>query len=158
MIRKSPKTSSRYFYIFRKLFALINIMQWHECNNRSFSRILFYYTKNLYIYIYNKITLHYLQKRRKPSKGECNTWIWWISEKKFYTPNLGCYNIQIEMGTWHHTKGNRTMFQNGEMVLHLMVSKCSSIIYTQVYEMLLNTHLVYGRWNGEFFLRCQLIL
>jgi hypothetical protein len=35
-------------------------MQWHECNNRNFSRILFYCTKNLYIY--NKITLHYLER------------------------------------------------------------------------------------------------
>jgi hypothetical protein len=37
------------------------------------------------------------------------------------------------------------MFRNGEMVLHLMVSKSSSIIYTQVYGMLLNAHLVYER-------------
>jgi hypothetical protein len=40
-------------------------MQRHECNNRNLSRILFYYAKNLYIYIYNKITLHYLEKREE---------------------------------------------------------------------------------------------
>jgi hypothetical protein len=27
-------------------------MQRYECNNQSFSRLLFYYTKNLYIYNY----------------------------------------------------------------------------------------------------------
>jgi hypothetical protein len=54
-------------------------------------------------------------------------------------------DIQIGMGTWPRTKDNGIMFRNGEMVLHLMVSKNSSIIYTQVYGMLLNAHLVYGR-------------
>jgi hypothetical protein len=39
-------------------------MQRHECNNQSFSRILFYYVNNLYIYLlYNKLTLHYLEKK-----------------------------------------------------------------------------------------------
>jgi hypothetical protein len=54
-------------------------------------------------------------------------------------------DIQIRMGTWPRTKDNDIMFRNGEMVLHLMASKSSSIIYTQVYGMLLNAHLVYGR-------------
>jgi hypothetical protein len=41
-------------------------MQRHECNNQSFSRILFYYTNNLYIYLlYNKLTLHYLGKGKE---------------------------------------------------------------------------------------------
>jgi hypothetical protein len=36
----------------------------------NFSRILFYYAKNLYIYIYiyNKIILHNLEKREKQVK------------------------------------------------------------------------------------------
>jgi hypothetical protein len=52
----------------RKPFAPINTMKQYECNNQSFSRILFYYAKNLYIYIYmlyNKLTLHYLEKREE---------------------------------------------------------------------------------------------
>jgi hypothetical protein len=49
-------------------------------------------------------------------------------------------DIQIGMSTWPRTKDNCIMFRNGEMILHLMVSKSSSIIYTQVYGMLLNTH------------------
>jgi hypothetical protein len=53
--------------------------------------------------------------------------------------------LDIQIGTWPRTKDNGIMFRNGEMVLHLMVSKSSSIIYTQVYGMLLNAHLVYGR-------------
>jgi hypothetical protein len=34
----------------------------------NFSRILFYYAKNLYIYIYNKLILHNLEKREKQLK------------------------------------------------------------------------------------------
>jgi hypothetical protein len=58
------------------------------CNNQNSFRVSFYYTKNLCIY--NEITLPLL-KKKKTRKGEGNTWIWWILEKKFYTPNSGCY-------------------------------------------------------------------
>jgi hypothetical protein len=53
--------------------------------------------------------------------------------------------IQIWMGTWRRTKANNIMLKNGEMVLHLMVNKSSSIIYNQVCITLLNAQLVYGR-------------
>jgi hypothetical protein len=38
-------------------------------------------------HIYNKVNVHYLEtkKRRKASKEEGNTRIWWILGKKFYT-------------------------------------------------------------------------
>jgi hypothetical protein len=50
-------------------------MQWHECSNRTFSRVLFYYAKN----IYNEITIHYLEKREEKQA------------KKRVTPELGGY-------------------------------------------------------------------
>ena len=53
----------------------------------------FYFTTlTIYIYIYllyNRLTLHYLEKREKKiGKGESNTWIWWILEKKFLYPQI----------------------------------------------------------------------
>jgi hypothetical protein len=88
--------------MFRKPFAPINNMQRHECNNQSFSswtfilpcqKLIYIY---IYIYIYNKVNIHYLEtkRRRKTSKEEGNTWIWWILEKIFSTPNSGCYSSQ----------------------------------------------------------------
>jgi hypothetical protein len=36
---------------------------------KAFSRILFYYANNLYIYLlYNKSTLHYLEKKREEKR------------------------------------------------------------------------------------------
>jgi hypothetical protein len=36
----------------------------------------FYFTTLKNLYIYNKITLHYLEKKKKSGKGEGNTGIW----------------------------------------------------------------------------------
>ena len=54
-------------------------MQRLECNNQSFYMILFYYAKDSYIYIYNKITLPYLEKREEKQV------------KKRVTPEFGGY-------------------------------------------------------------------
>jgi hypothetical protein len=47
------------------------------------------------------------------------------------------------------------MFQNGDTVLHLMVSQSIPTTCTQVCVMLQSTHSVYGRVNGEFCSRCH---
>jgi hypothetical protein len=56
-------------------------MQRHECNNQSFSRILFYYAKNSYIYIYNKVNVHYLETKKREEK----------QVKERVTPEFGGY-------------------------------------------------------------------
>jgi hypothetical protein len=43
-------------------------MQQHECNNQSFSRILFCYAKNSYIYIYNKVNVNYLETKKEENQ------------------------------------------------------------------------------------------
>jgi hypothetical protein len=63
-------------------------MQWHECNNRGFSRILFYYAKNLYIY--NKITLHYLEEK-KQVKERVTLEFGGYLKRNFIPPDSGCY-------------------------------------------------------------------
>jgi hypothetical protein len=59
--QKLLETFSRYFNMFRKLFALINTVQRYECNNQNTSRA--YLTRLTPIYY--KITLHYLEKRKE---------------------------------------------------------------------------------------------
>jgi hypothetical protein len=56
-----PKTSTVYINMFQTSFALRNTIQRYECNNRSFSRVHF----TRLTPIYNKITLHYLEKENK---------------------------------------------------------------------------------------------
>jgi hypothetical protein len=56
-------------------------MQRHECNNQSFSRILFYYAKNSHIYIYNKVNVNYLETKKREEK----------QVKKRVTPKFGGY-------------------------------------------------------------------
>jgi hypothetical protein len=52
--------------MFQTLFALRNTMPWHEYNNQSFSRVHF----TRLTPIYNKITLHYLEKRKEKQGKE----------------------------------------------------------------------------------------
>jgi hypothetical protein len=56
-------------------------MQQNECNKQSLSMILFYYAKNSYIYIYNKINIHYLETTKREEK----------QVKKSVTPEFGGY-------------------------------------------------------------------
>jgi hypothetical protein len=69
-------------------------MQRHECNNQSFSRILFYSLKT-YVYIYYKIIVHYLEKRdEKQVKKRVTPEFGEYHKRNFIPLNLGCYSIE----------------------------------------------------------------
>jgi hypothetical protein len=68
----------------------------------------------MYIYTFTrKITLHYLVKEKKikeERERESNTRIWWILEKKFYTPNSGCYIKVLERKKHKHICSGGIMY------------------------------------------------
>jgi hypothetical protein len=83
-MKKITKTSTRYINM---LQHVLNLETLYNVMNAIFKVSLEFHFTRLTL-IYNKIPLHYSEKRRKSSKGEGNTWIWWILEKKFYTPKF----------------------------------------------------------------------
>jgi hypothetical protein len=75
--------------MFQTPFALRNTMQQHECNNQSTSRAHF----TRLTPIYNKIILHYLEKREEKQGNERVTPEFCGYQKRNFIPlNSRCYN------------------------------------------------------------------
>jgi hypothetical protein len=102
-------------------------MKWHECNNRNFSRILFYYAKNIYIYI---TSLHYSGKREEKQVQERVTpEFGGYQQRNFIPPNSGCYIFPATMSTFSLTPvafSSLIWEQHDTHYLHLLSSYSSS--------------------------------